>query len=256
MASDRLFEMLAQAKSQPSKALQATEAGGNALENILGGYLRGYGIKRQMQQPEAIARMINSTPQGHDMEQQIGPEGMTAAMYGATPKEGLDYLGKSTELAQRGALGYAGINERNTASQRAADVANARTQSQEKIFGGKNLSSNIALHENEIQRLTGEQSRLASQVPGGVGGTIQALIGRGGDIGQYLQDPKVGAIAAQMKQNQSQIDMHKQMLSPMYRAQGMIPPGMLDNSDLGGINPPPAVGGDGSITSTSGVSIF
>ena len=244
---DDLFMALAQAKAQPSRAFRALDTGVGAANDIAGGYLRGRQIRSQLAQPEAIARLINATPQGHDIEQQIGPDALREAFYGSNPKEALDYLGKSTELAQRGALGYAGINERESASRRAADVANQRTKSMETIFGGKNLSQNIALHENEIQRLTGEQSRLAAQVPGGLGGTIQALIGRGGDIGQYLQDPKVAAIAAQMKHNQDQIQFHQAAVMPMYKAQGIVPPGVLDNSDLNNINPPPMAGGDNSI---------
>jgi hypothetical protein len=255
MPFDPLFMALAQAKSQPSHAFRDTMAALDIPSEALSGYMQGRQARMQIQQPEALARLMNATPQGHDIEQQIGPEAMTAAMYGSNPKEALDYLGKSTELAQRGQLGYAGINERNTASQRAYDAAQARTAAAQKMFGGKNLSSNIALHENEIQRLTGEQSRLASQVPGGVGGTIQALIGRGGDIGQYLQDPKVGAIAAQMKSNQQQIDFHKQVLQPMYRSQGIIPAGILDNSDMGAINPPEnPTGGDTSQNGLPGLS--
>jgi hypothetical protein len=246
MASDRLFEMLAQAKGQPSKALRATQAAGQAGSDILGGYLTGRQLKMQLNQPEAMARLLNATPQGHDIVQTMGPEGATAAMYGSTPKDVLDYAGKAAELKQRGDLGMAGINERNTASQRAYDAALGRTKSNETLFGRKDLSSNIALHENEIQRLTGEQSKLSSQVPGGIAGTVQSLISRGGDIGPYLQDPKFGSIYAQMKANDSQIKFHKSVLEPMYKAQGIIPQGLLDNSDLGGINPPPA-GGDNSV---------
>ena len=159
---------------------------------------------------------------------------------------------KQAQLAQTGALGYAGINERDTASQRAADVANARTKSQENIFGGKNISSNIALHENQIKSLSDQNSQLAAKIPGGIGGTIQSLIGRNADISQYLQDPRYGSIVGQMKQNQQNINFHQQVLQPLYRSQGMIPPSVLDNSDLNNVNPNPQTSGtgDNSIATT------
>ncbi len=248
MASDRLFEMLAQAKGQPSKALRATEAGGGALENILGGYLQGRQIKQQLGRPEAMARLLNATPQGHEIVQNMGPEGAAAALYDANPKEILDYAGKQADLSQRGRLGMAGINERDTASQRAAQEAKRRTEMTGSIFGGANLSKNIALHEGEVQRLLGENSKLASQIPGGVGGTIQNLIAQGGNYGQYLQDPKYTGIVRQMAQNQQGINQHQALLTPLYKSQGMIPSSLLNNSDMGGINPP-EVGGDSAITS-------
>ena len=245
--NDRHFEMLAQARALPSRPYRALVAGTNAVGDTAEGYFRGLQMKHQMQQPEALARMINSTPQGHAIEQTMGPDALTAAMYGSNPKEALDYLGKSTQLAQQGALGYAGINERNTASQRAADTANARTQSQEKIFGGKNLSSNIALHENEIQRLNNENSTLSTKLPSGVSGILKQWLTTGGMVPQALQDPQFAGVANQMKSNQNQINFHQQALQPMYKAQGMIPPGVLDNSDLGNINPQQPSGGDNSI---------
>lgn len=50
MASDALFQMLAQAKGQPSKALRATEAVGESGKDILGGYLQGQTFKTGMQE--------------------------------------------------------------------------------------------------------------------------------------------------------------------------------------------------------------
>lgn len=57
MASDRLFEMLAQAKAQPDRWSRDLTAGTNAGKDIVGGYLQGLNIKRQIQQyPLQIAQ--------------------------------------------------------------------------------------------------------------------------------------------------------------------------------------------------------
>lgn len=48
MASDRLFELLAEAKGRPSKALRAVESAGKAGEGILGGYRYGQGWGDEM----------------------------------------------------------------------------------------------------------------------------------------------------------------------------------------------------------------
>lgn len=247
MANEGLFEALAQAEARPSKAYRAAISGADALKDTLGGYLQGRQINMQMQQPEALARLLNATPQGHEIVQTMGPAGATAAMYRSNPKDVLDYAGKQAQLAQQGDLGYANIAERNTASQRAADQAAARTKSQASIFGGKNLSSNIALHENEIQRLNGENTTLSTKLPSGITGMVKQWLTAGGVMPPALQDPQVAGIASQMKNNQAQINFHQQVLQPMYKSQGLIPPSMLDNSDLGNINPPPTAGGDSSI---------
>jgi len=254
---DDLFLALAQAKALPDKWARAVNTGSDAAKDILGGYLQGKQIAYQLGQPEAMARLLNATPQGHEIVQTMGPEGAASALYEAKPQDVLNYAGKAAELEQRGKLGYAGINERNAASQRAFQAAQERTKAQQDIFGGRNLTQNIANHENEVLRLSNENAQLSRSLPGGIGGTIQSLIDRNADISQYLSDPKYHQIVSQMKQNQQDINFHKQVLQPMYRAQGLIPPGVLDNSDLGGINPP--AGGDNSIPtegSTSGVSIF
>lgn len=48
MANDALFLALSQAKSQPSKALRAVQSGGQAAQDVLGGYMQGLGVRRQM----------------------------------------------------------------------------------------------------------------------------------------------------------------------------------------------------------------
>lgn len=56
---DALFLALAQAKARPSKALRATEAAGQAGQDILGGYLQGKQINQQLEQYKLL-----STPLG------------------------------------------------------------------------------------------------------------------------------------------------------------------------------------------------
>lgn len=48
--NDRLFEMLAQARSQPSKALRAVQSAGQAGQDIIGGYMGGKEIGQQLRQ--------------------------------------------------------------------------------------------------------------------------------------------------------------------------------------------------------------
>lgn len=50
MASDRLFEMLAQAKSQPDRWSRDLNAGADAGKDIIGGYLQGRQIRTGMQE--------------------------------------------------------------------------------------------------------------------------------------------------------------------------------------------------------------
>lgn len=50
MASDRLFEMLAQAKAQPDRWARAVNAGADAGNNIIGGILQGKQIGQQLEQ--------------------------------------------------------------------------------------------------------------------------------------------------------------------------------------------------------------
>ena len=120
---DSLFQALAQAKAQPSHGFRAFESAAQIPGDALSGYMEGRQAKMQMQQPEAMARMLNSTPQGHEMIETMGPQAATSAMYGMQPKDLMDYMGKSAQLQQQGNLGWGNINERNTASQRMADAA-------------------------------------------------------------------------------------------------------------------------------------
>ena len=59
MASDRLFEMLAQAKAQPDRWSRAVSAGADAGNNIIGGALQGQDIRQKLEQ----YRLLN-TPLG------------------------------------------------------------------------------------------------------------------------------------------------------------------------------------------------
>lgn len=56
MANDRLFEMLAQAESQPSKGLRAIQSAGQAGQGILDGYLQGKEVRQKLDQ----YRLLNS----------------------------------------------------------------------------------------------------------------------------------------------------------------------------------------------------
>lgn len=69
MASDRLFEMLAQAKSQPSKALRATESAGQAGEDILGGFFKGSQIRASQAEARLKPYEIYSK-----LSENIGPD--------------------------------------------------------------------------------------------------------------------------------------------------------------------------------------
>lgn len=60
MASDRLFEMLAQAKAQPDRWSRDLTAGTNAGQDILGGVLQGKQIKQQLDQYKLLATPLGS----------------------------------------------------------------------------------------------------------------------------------------------------------------------------------------------------
>jgi hypothetical protein len=244
-AYDPLFMALAQAKAQPSHAFRTAMSALDIPGEALQGYSQGLRLRNQIQQPEALRELYSA-------EGGPGAENLPAsAFYGMTPKDVLEYAGTANRLRSQRELGLASINERDTASERAAEEAAARTAAIQSMGGARDLTSNIALHENAVKSLMDENSRLSSQVPGGMGGTIQNLLSKGGDITAYLRDPKFASIAAQMKGNQSQIGYHQAMLQPLYKAQGMQPSMMSDfgdNSDLNEINPP-APGGDQAVGS-------
>lgn len=52
MASDRLFEMLANAKAQPDRWARALNAGTNSVNDIMGGYIKGKEFKSQQREAE------------------------------------------------------------------------------------------------------------------------------------------------------------------------------------------------------------
>lgn len=249
---DNLFAALAQAKSLPSKAyrtaISALDIPGEALQ----GYSQGLQLKRQIQQPQALARLLNATPQGHEIVETMGPEGAAAALTGSEPKDILDYAGKQAQLQQQGNLGYAGIAERGTASKNAYDAAMARTNAQEDIASGRTLSGAIGMHQQAINDLTNNMTRLSTSLPSGLGGTIQNLLSKNQDVSQYLSDPRYSQTVAQMRSLQSQIGNHQATIGALTRQQGLAGSGLTDNSDLSGINPSsqPGQGGD---TSTSGL---
>ena len=168
-------------------------------------------------------------------------------MYGMQPKDLMDYMGQSAQLQQQGNLGWGNINERNTASQRMADAAAARTTAQEDIASGRTLSGAIGMHQQAINSLSNQMTQLAKSEPTGVGGTIQNLISKNQDVSQYLGDPKFAALAGQMKSLQTQIGQHQQILGALTHSQGLAGSSLNDNSDLNAINP-----NDGGDTSQSG----
>lgn len=60
MANDALFMALAQAKARPSKALRAVEAGSQAAQDTLGGYMQGKQIGQQLDQYKLLATPLGS----------------------------------------------------------------------------------------------------------------------------------------------------------------------------------------------------
>lgn len=66
--NDRLFEMLAQAQGQPSRALRAVQSAGQAGEDILGGYLKGKEIGDSFQKQKAERQTLSEALGGQDLE--------------------------------------------------------------------------------------------------------------------------------------------------------------------------------------------
>ena len=60
MANDALFQMLAQAKGQPSKALRAVQSAGQAGQDILGGYMQGKELGQQMDTYRLLSTPLGS----------------------------------------------------------------------------------------------------------------------------------------------------------------------------------------------------
>lgn len=60
MASDRLFEMLAQARAQPDRWARSVNAGAQAGQDILGGYLKGKEVKQQIDQYRLLQTPLGS----------------------------------------------------------------------------------------------------------------------------------------------------------------------------------------------------
>lgn len=60
MANDRLFEMLAAAKSQPSHTLRAVESAGQAGQDIIGGYMGGKEIGQKLDQYRLLSTPLGS----------------------------------------------------------------------------------------------------------------------------------------------------------------------------------------------------
>jgi hypothetical protein len=243
MASDRLFEMLAQAKARPDRWSRDLSAGTDALTGTLGGYLQGRQIKQQLGKPEAMARLLNATPQGHDIVQTMGEPGAEAALYDASPKDVMDWAGKQRQTDVTRELGLGGIAEKGKAAQLAYQAATGRTGAMRDIAGGKGLDTIITNHMNMAKSLNDENARLASSLPTGMGSTIQNLIATNGNI-DSIADPRAKQIAAQMKYNQGQIDQHNMTVKALTSRQfGNI---SGDNSDVTAINLPSS-GGDNSI---------
>lgn len=69
MASDALFQALAQAEGQPSKTLRAVKSAGQAGEDILGGYLQGRSIRAQQAEAALKPYEIYS-----NLSKNIGPD--------------------------------------------------------------------------------------------------------------------------------------------------------------------------------------
>lgn len=259
MPFDPLFLALAQAKSMPSHGFRAFQSAMDIPGQAIKGLSEGYQLKRMVEQPEAMARIYAATPQGAEILKNTSPDALVSAMIGMDNNKLFgETLPRQAQIANQRELGLKSIDERNTASQRAYDASMARTGAERDIFGGKNISSNIAMHENELQKLMAENGQLATKIPGGVSGTIKNWLTNGGVAPDILKDPQVAAIAAQMKSNMQRIQAHQAALVPMYKAQGMVPNELLKSmggADLNAINP----GGDTSIPGQEvipGVSAF
>lgn len=252
---DPLFMALAQAKAQPSKAyrtaMSALAIPGQAAE----GLSEGYKIKRMIQQPEAMARIFAATPMGEQIMKNSGPDALIQAMYGMEPKDTFADIGNQARLEAQQRLGMAGIRQRDTASQRASDAANRRTGAMEDIFSGGNLTKNIGEFDNQIAQLDKANNDLAAKLPPGVSGVIRNFITNGGVAPDVLKDPQLAAITAQMKSNNEKRNALAVQRKNLQQRQGLISRDLLDNSDLGTINPP---GGDNSIPGevVPGVSTF
>lgn len=60
MANEALFQALAQAKAQPSKAYRAVVSGANAVKDTVGGYLQGQDIREKLDQHRLLSTPLGS----------------------------------------------------------------------------------------------------------------------------------------------------------------------------------------------------
>lgn len=106
MASDRLFELLAQAKAQPDRWARDLNAGTGAVKDTVGGYMEGLGIKRKMQEyPLDIAGKKAALYKNFsDLTHEVGPDQASKIM-------GPVFQGTGIELPPSSASGQPYTNE-------------------------------------------------------------------------------------------------------------------------------------------------
>lgn len=118
MASDALFLALANARAQPSKALRATEAAGQAGEDILGGYLQG----RQLRAGQTEAK-LKPYEIYTNIADKVGPDranaifkqiGMPVPQVSGEGSSGLGINTPPEQLLGQGAYGQKMLQGRNT----------------------------------------------------------------------------------------------------------------------------------------------
>ena len=251
---DPLFMALAQAESQPSKALRATESGANAMGSILGGYVGGRQLQSQLEQPAALAQIYGATPQGQAVQQQLGPYAsqiMTRGMYGMPASNALDWMGKQSQLTQQGNIAQANTLERATASANHEITLNS-------IFGGTDLTKRIQIHENAIQSLNNNNQKIVSSFPQGLWGGVQSWMNNPSNgLPTLLQNPQYTASLSKLTQNNSDIKSHKDALTSLYQGMGQLNSQATQAYNSGALNNDEGTsGGNGDNTDTSGVSTF
>jgi hypothetical protein len=101
MASDRLFQMLAEAKSQPDRWARAVNAGAGAAQNILGGYIGGLQAKNE------IGALKNAPQVGADERQMKFLDNFGKLSEQVGRKNAIQYMGP---MAQRYGIDLAKLN--------------------------------------------------------------------------------------------------------------------------------------------------